>query len=82
MLAVYHGLIIGAFKADKWLPATAENGTPTREGRWGFVGREAPKDIQKLYLNHRRPDEFSPKGTANPIRYVTARAGVSGPSTG
>jgi uncharacterized protein len=40
VLAVYHGLIIGAFKADKWLPATAENGMPTREGRWGFVGRE------------------------------------------
>ena len=82
VLAVYHGLIIGAFKADKWLPATAENGMPPREGRWGFVGREAPKHIQKLYLNHRRPDEFSPKGAANPIRYVTAHAGVSGPSTG
>jgi hypothetical protein len=70
VLAVHHGLIIGAFKADRWLPATAENRVPPCEGRWGFVGREAPKHIRDLYLDKRV--ELHAKGSQNPIRYVKA----------
>jgi uncharacterized protein len=75
VLGVHRGLIVGAFDADSWLRATLENfpGMPAHEDRWGFVGREAPEDIQKLYLHKRLPDELRAKGSQNPIRYVTAQ---------
>ena len=75
VLAVQRGLIVGVFKPDKWLRATSENfpGTPdVWEGRWGFVGHEAPDHIQKLYVRRRLPDDLRKKGAANPIRYVNA----------
>jgi hypothetical protein len=58
ILAVRRGLIIGAFVADEWLAATEEHfptlfrsreGYGPREGRYGFVGKEAPERIRKLY---------------------------------
>lgn len=72
VLACVRGFIVGAFVADKWLDATAANfpGTEDRPGRLGFVGHEAPADIQALYVNKRVPDEFRTRGAANPIRYV------------
>jgi uncharacterized protein len=79
VLAVRKRLIIGAFKAEKWLLGTHENfpefppdprRSGEREGRWGFRGQEAPHDIQKLYLFKRVPERFRKRGAANPIRYV------------
>lgn len=72
VLAVRKGLIIGAYKAEEWLPATMAHfpGRPNREGRYGFRGLEAPEDIKKLYLHKRIPDEQRKRGAANPIRYV------------
>ncbi len=73
VLAAQRGLIVGAFEAEVWLPATPENfpvTTAPREGRWGFVGHEAPAQIQNLYIRKRMPDSFRKKGAANPIRYV------------
>jgi len=73
VLAVERGLIIGVFIADTWLEATPENfpgTTEPRRGRWGFVGKEAPKDIADRYLGHRLPDSMRKRGAANPIRYV------------
>lgn len=78
VLAVQRGMIIGAFIADEWLPATPENfrtlwgareGFRPREGRFGFIGREAPEEIRKLYCLKRLPDAFRKQGAANPIRY-------------
>jgi uncharacterized protein len=71
ILATERGMIIGAFVAEKWLEATPEN-FPGREnvpGRLGFVGQEAPADIAHLYVGKRVPDQFRPRGAANPIRY-------------
>jgi hypothetical protein len=71
ILATERGLIVGAFAATDWLEATPEN-FPGREevpGRLGFVGREAPAEIRQLYVGKRVPDEFRPRGAANPIRY-------------
>ena len=57
ILAVRRGLIIGAFKAEEWLPGTKENfpefpSDPRRDGerqgRWGFRGKVAPADISSL----------------------------------
>jgi hypothetical protein len=72
ILAVRQGLIVGAFVADQWLKATAAN-FPGREeapGRFGFVGREAPDAISKLYVGKRVPDKFRKRGAVNPIRYT------------
>ena len=71
ILATERGLIVGAFMATDWLEATADNfpGREDRPGRLGFVGREAPAEIRQLYVGKRVPDEFRPRGAANPIRY-------------
>lgn len=72
ILATLQGLIVGAFVADDWLAATSAN-FPGREdvpGRLGFVGREAPAEIRRLYVGKRVPDEYRKPGAANPIKYT------------
>jgi uncharacterized protein len=72
VLATLHGIIKGAFVVDEWLEATAEN-FPGREnipGRYGFNGRDAPEEIQRLYVGKRVPDEYRKRGAANPIKYA------------
>ena len=78
VLATVQGLIVAAFVADRWLPATAANfpgraaagGAP---GRWGFVGEEAPLDLRERYVGKRVPDEYQKRGAANPVRYTWRR---------
>lgn len=72
VLAVEHGVVIGVLIADRWLPASAENfpGFEPMPGRWGFVGRDAPLDIARLYMRHKLPSALQrARGAANPIRY-------------
>lgn len=72
ILATVQGLIVAAFIADEWLPATAEN-FPGREpvpGRYGFRGHDAPAKLANLYLRRRVPDEFRRRGAANPVKYT------------
>lgn len=76
ILATRQGLIVGAFKATVWLPANSTN-FPGRwmendgsEGRYGFVGGEAPTDVRRRYVGKRVPDKFRKKGAANPIKYT------------
>jgi hypothetical protein len=72
ILSIVQGLIVGAFVAEKWLEATAENfpGRETVEGRYGFYGAEAPAEIQEMYVDKRIPDEYRKKGASNPIKYT------------
>ena len=75
ILATVQGLIVGAFVADDWLPATAENFPGRAEGegeakRLGFVGREASDEIKKPYIGKRVPEEYRRPGAANPIKYT------------
>jgi uncharacterized protein len=72
ILPVIQGIVVGAFVAEKWLPATTANfpGRPDLEDRMGFVGREAPPEITGLYLHRRVPDDYRKRGAANPIRYT------------
>ncbi len=72
ILATVQGLIVGAFVADEWLEANPRNfpGRETRPGRVGFVGREAPADIRRMYVGRRVPDEYRKRGAANPIKYT------------
>ncbi len=72
ILPTVRGLIVGAFIAGEWLDATAAN-FPGREdvpGRLGFIGHEAPPEIQALYVGKRVPDEYRKRGAANPIKYT------------
>jgi hypothetical protein len=75
ILATVKGVIKGAFVAHDWLEATAEN-FPARwaegdgaDGRFGFIGEEAPEQILQLYVGKRVPDQLRKRGAANPIKY-------------
>lgn len=72
ILATLQGLIVGAFVATEWLPATGQN-FPGREdvpGRYGFVGVEAPAELTQMYVGRRVPDEYRKPGSANPVKYT------------
>jgi len=72
VLATLQGLIVGAFVADRWLEASAEN-FPGREpvpGRYGFIGRDAPSELRQEYVGKRVPDELRKPGAANPVKYT------------
>ncbi len=72
ILATLQGLIVGAFVADKWLEAIADNfpGRDDVPGRYGFVGREASAHIREMYVGKRVPDKYRKPGAANPIKYT------------
>ena len=72
VVAVRHGMIVAAFVADEWLPATTENfpGHEPGPGRHGFVGADASDTIQRMYIGKRLPDEYRKRGAANPIKYT------------
>ncbi len=72
VLSVQNGIIVGVFIADNWLKATKEN-FPILEndipGRFGFIGKKAPKAVLDKYLDKRIPEKFRKKGAINPIKY-------------
>jgi hypothetical protein len=71
VLPVMQGLIVGAFVASRWLPATQEN-FPHRvpmPGRFAFEGSEAPAALAHYYIGKRVPDFFRKPGAANPVKY-------------
>ena len=50
------------------------SGFPNCEGRYGFVGKQADKEILDLYLNKRLPSDMQRvKGMASPILYNYAK---------
>lgn len=73
ILAIAYGEIVGVFIADQWKLATLENFPEypniAAEGRFGFIGRDAPKDVVQSYLFKKIPSEYRKKGMASPIRY-------------
>lgn len=74
VLAVVRGVVVGAFVADRWAPATPANfeeiGYEAPE-RQGFDGRPAPDDIWGLYVGDRGKRVAVPglRHVQNPIRY-------------
>lgn len=72
ILATVQGMIVGVYVADHWLSASGEHfpGRETIEGRYGFVGHEAPAEFQSRYLGKRIPDSFRKRGASNPIKYT------------
>ncbi|MCH4295040.1 hypothetical protein MJ923_12085 [Shewanella sp. 3B26] len=72
ILATVQGMIVGVYVADRWLSASGEHfpGRETIEGRYGFVGHEAPAELQSHYLGKRIHDSFRKRGASNPIKYT------------
>lgn len=81
ILATVQGIIKGVFVAEKWLEATEENfpnfqlindnnlNTSKTTNRYGFVGKEAPLELQQYYLGKRIPENYRKKGASNPVKY-------------
>lgn len=77
VLAVVRGVVVGAFKPEKWMSATRENfpDIPYADGseahRIGFTGVEAPGDIWDLYVGDRGKRISDPriKHSQNPVRF-------------
>ena len=71
VLAHSRGLVVAAFRPERWIPATSENfpGRDTHPGRWGFVGRPAEPETVDYYVGRRVPDRFRHRGASNPVRY-------------
>lgn len=76
VLAVVRGVVVGAFKPARWMPATPENfpDIPYADGseahRLGFVGEEAPSEIWECYVGARGKRITDPqlKHVQNPVR--------------
>ena len=78
VLAHANGLVVGAYRPSKWLPATQKN-FPDRLGddfinyetgrpsRWGFIGESAELDAWSLYVGKRVPQQY--RGKQNPVQY-------------
>jgi len=69
------GKVRGVFKADHWLPADDPEFQGLSENidssRWGFVGSVAPSEVLALYFGKDMPEDFSKKGAANPVRFLS-----------
>lgn len=73
VLAHRRGIVLGAFRPHRWLPATRENFPwlpEDIENRIGFEGEAAEAEAQGRYLRFRVPDRFRMKGAANPVRFI------------
>jgi len=74
VLAHRLGIVVGAFRPERWIAATREHfpWMPSDfPDRSGFVGRAAEPDVEVLYVKKRVPDRFRQRGAANPVRFVT-----------
>ncbi len=72
VLSVKQGIIYGIFVVEQWKEANKINFPEfnvDRDGRYGFVGKEAEDAIKQLYMHKRIPEKFRQKGAANPIKY-------------
>lgn len=74
VLAVVRGVVVGAFEADYWRPATKEHFPEVvveEPARHAFKGKPASKEIWELYCGERgkRIDSQNLRHVQNPIRY-------------
>jgi hypothetical protein len=72
VLGVVQGIIVGVYKAEKWLTAIIDNFPKLYMDipeRYGFIGREADESVKEMYLRKRVPDIYRKKGASNPIKY-------------
>ena len=73
VLARVGRFVVGAYKVEEWVdwaPGVFPYDPEGLNGRIGFVGTCADKDIWNHYVNKRVPDNLLSKGAANPFRYL------------
>jgi uncharacterized protein len=73
VLAHRRGLVVGAFRPSKWLPARKIHFPwldDDIQGRFGFEGNSAEQAVTNLYVRKRVPDVYRAKGAANPVRFI------------
>ncbi|MDE2940581.1 MAG: hypothetical protein OXR67_16930 [Chloroflexota bacterium] len=76
VLAQVRGLVVGAYRPARWLPASRENfpdlasrhNIPDISDRHGFVGKDAEPEILRQYVNKRVPQRY--RGSQNGLRYL------------
>lgn len=76
VLAHRRGLVLGAFRPTKWLPAKKVYFPwldDDVQGRFGFEGNPAEQAAASLYVRKRVPDIYRAKGAANPVRFIEPR---------
>ncbi len=61
VLCVIQGIVKEVYRCHKWV--SLDN------GRCKFYGKVAKKKIRDHFLNHKIPEKYREKGSANPIRY-------------
>jgi len=72
VVATVQGLGKGAFEVTEWLEATAKNfpGRDAVEGRYGFIGKQAPEEIVSMYRGAKTPAQYRKRGASNPVKYT------------
>ena len=79
VLAHVRGLVVGAFRPEKWFEATKENFsakifpevlTEFHPPRWGFEGEEAEEEVWNYYVGKRVPARFRKRGARGAVRYL------------
>ena len=73
VLAHRRGIVVGAYRPEKWMKATHRNFPGLGEdipGRIGFVGEKAESETWALYYGKRVPDSLRQRGAAHPVRYI------------
>ena len=65
VLAVLNGLVVGVYEVDHW----QEDFRNPNNGRYEFIGKEAPEEIKRLFFKKRIPSKYSKKGMASPCLY-------------
>jgi hypothetical protein len=73
VLAHRRGIVLGAYRPSRWLPATKEHFPhleDTAESRIGFEGEPAESAIWSAYVGKRVPDICRERGAANPVRFI------------
>ena len=74
VLANLRGMIVGAYRPTKWLPATRGNFPEVvrdtdAPDRWGFIGEPAERDVWVYYVRKRVPGRYRRKSAQSPVRY-------------
>ena len=78
VLARVRGMVVGAYRPEKWLPAVTENfpelarryDIPNLPDRRGFVGEPAEQEIWDHYVRKRVPSKYRGRGIQSPVLYL------------
>ena len=62
MLGVIDGIVNGVYKVKEWKQVKDTN-------RYEFEREDIEKEVVNYFINKRIPDEYTKKGSSNPIQY-------------